>query len=258
MLASARRAVSRPGLGEHAVGRERALGGEEGVDVDRAVAEQVVLGHRLDDVARRRRAWIHLSARTIALASACAVVGFLSRKVCGVYRQPAGIGPPNTLSASATMRVSETIFRSPLRVSSVITGSRLEIASIWPGAHRRDRAAAGADADDRDVARLQAGLGEHEVGHHVGRRARRGDADLLALQIGHRLEVRHRLRVDAEHDLRRPALQHEGAQPLALDLHVDGVLERARDDVGAAADHRLQRARAAGEIDDRDVEALRP
>jgi hypothetical protein len=30
------------------------------------------------------------------------------------------------------MRVSETIFRSPLRVSSVITGSRLEIASIWP------------------------------------------------------------------------------------------------------------------------------
>ena len=53
-------------------------------------------------------------------------------KVCGAYRQPAGIGPPNTLSASATMRVSETIFRSPERCSSVITGSRLLIASIWP------------------------------------------------------------------------------------------------------------------------------
>ena len=40
------------GLREHAVRRERALGGEEGVDVDGAVAEQVALGHRLDDVAR--------------------------------------------------------------------------------------------------------------------------------------------------------------------------------------------------------------
>ncbi len=30
------------------------------------------------------------------------------------------------------MRVSEMIFRSPLRCSSVITGSRLLIASIWP------------------------------------------------------------------------------------------------------------------------------
>ena len=154
------------------------------------------------------------------------------------------------------MRVSETIFRSPQRVQQrdhrVEVGDRVDLA----GAHRRDRAAAGADADDRDVARLQADLGEHEVGEHVGRRARRGDAELLALELGHRLEVRHRLRIDAEDDLRRPALQHEGAQPLALDLHVDGVLERARDDVGAAADHRLQRARAAGEIGDRDVEAF--
>ena len=53
-------------------------------------------------------------------------------KGCGAYRQPAGIGPPNTSSASATMRVSETIFRSPERSSSVITGSRLLSASIWP------------------------------------------------------------------------------------------------------------------------------
>ena len=73
-----------------------------------------------------------MSARTIALASACAVFGFLSMNVCDAYRQPAGIGPPNTLSASATMRVSETIFRSPERCSNVITGSRLLIASICP------------------------------------------------------------------------------------------------------------------------------
>ena len=42
------------------------------------------------------------------------------------------MGPPKTLSASATTRVSEMIFRSPERCSSVITGSRLLMASIWP------------------------------------------------------------------------------------------------------------------------------
>ena len=40
------------------------------------------------------------------------------------------MGPPKTRSASATTRVSETIFKSPERASSVITGSRFEIASI--------------------------------------------------------------------------------------------------------------------------------
>jgi hypothetical protein len=53
-------------------------------------------------------------------------------KACGAYRQAAGIGPPKTLSDSARMRVSEMIFRSPLRCSRVMTGSRLLIASIWP------------------------------------------------------------------------------------------------------------------------------
>ena len=77
-------------------------------------------------------AWIQRSARTIALVSACTVAGFLSMNACGAYRHAAGIGPPNTLSASATTRVSETIFRSPERCSSVITGSRLLSASIWP------------------------------------------------------------------------------------------------------------------------------
>src|SRR5665213_2625766 len=88
--------------------------------------------------------WIHLSARTIAFASACTVFGFLSMKPCGAYRQAAGIGPPKTRSASATMRVSLTIFRSPERCSSVITGSRLLIASIWPE-RTRDHVGAAAD-----------------------------------------------------------------------------------------------------------------
>src|SRR3982750_1367956 len=42
------------GLGEHPVGRERTLGSEKGVDVDGAVAEQVALGDRLDDLGRAR------------------------------------------------------------------------------------------------------------------------------------------------------------------------------------------------------------
>ena len=76
--------------------------------------------------------WIHWLARTIAVARACTVCGCLSMKDCVRYRQAAGIGPPKTFSASATMRVSLTIFRSLLRVSSEITGSRLDSASIWP------------------------------------------------------------------------------------------------------------------------------
>ena len=68
----------------------------------------------------------------MALAKACTVAGFLSMKLCGAYRQPAGIGPPKILSASATTRVSVTTFKSPERSSSVMTGSRLLIASISP------------------------------------------------------------------------------------------------------------------------------
>jgi DNA-binding NarL/FixJ family response regulator len=43
---------------------------------------------------------------------------------------------------------------------------------------------------------------------------------------------------------------------LALELHVHGVLEGAAHHVGAAAHHRLQRARAAGEVDDGQVQAF--
>ena len=197
-----------------------------------------------------------MSARTIALASACAVAGFLSMKLCGAYRQPAGIGPPKTLSASATMRVSETIFRSPERSSSVITGSRLLIASIWP-----ERIAATAPLP-APTPMIETSLGFSPALASTKLATTLVDEPgavtpiFLPFRSATRLVVRHRLRVDAEHDLRRAPLQHEGAQALALGLHVDGVLEGAGDDVGAAADQRLQRLRAAGEIGDRDVQPL--
>src|SRR5690349_1959855 len=96
--------------------------------------------------------WIHLSARTMALAIACTVAGFLSMKAWGAYMQPAGIGPPKALSASATMRVSDTILRSPLRCSSAITGSRLLIASIWPARIAATAPEPAPHADDGHVA----------------------------------------------------------------------------------------------------------
>jgi hypothetical protein len=46
-----------------------------------------------------------------------------------------------------------------------------------------------------------------------------------------------------------------GARP-CLGLHVDRVLEGAAHHVGAAADHRAQRLRAAGEVDDGRLQPL--
>jgi hypothetical protein len=103
---------------------------------------------------------------------------------------------------------------------------------------------------------LQAVLGQEEADHHVGGRARRRHADLLALEVGRALVVGQVLLGDAHADHRRAALQHEGAVGLALRLHGKGVLERARDHVGAAAHHGLQRLGAAGKVGDGDVQTL--
>jgi len=47
---------------------------------------------------------------------------------------------------------------------------------------------------------------------------------------------------------------HHGNDRLVLRLHLDGVIEGAGDHVGAAADQRLQRPRAAGKIGNLHVE----
>ena len=49
-----------------------------------------------------------------------------------LYRQAAGMGPPNTASVSFRRRVSTTTLKLPARSSVLITGSRLAMASIWP------------------------------------------------------------------------------------------------------------------------------
>ncbi len=62
--------------------------------------------------------------------------------------------------------------------------------------------------------------------------------------------------LDREHDAGEAAELDHRADILALGLHADGVLIGAGDHVDRAADQRLQRLRAAGEIVDGDVEAL--
>ena len=76
--------------------------------------------------------------------------------------------------------------------------------------------------------------------------------DFLALEVGERLVVAHRLLGDRQNDLRRAPLQHELAEILALRLQQQGVLERTGHHNGAAADSRLQRlcpARKVGNLD---------
>ena len=119
--------------------------------------------------------------------------------------------------------------------------------------HRRDRRGVKPDADDADRIRVDAVLAQQVFQEEIGRRARRADADLFAGEILDRVDLagssgdtRGQNR-DSGHRRRTPAL-------LALGGEIDAVIEIAGDDVGAAAEHRLQRLRAALEIDQFDSE----
>ncbi len=69
-----------------------------------------------------------------------------------------------------------------------------------------------------------------------------------ALEIG--LASHHR-----QHKARIAAVLQERHHRLVLGLHLDGVIEGADADLGAAADDRLQGAAAAGDVGNFDVEA---
>src|SRR5450830_907793 len=75
---------------------------------------------------------MNLKARTMALASACVVLGYFLTKATEAYRVAAGIGPPNTVLVSFKVRVSAITLISFFCSSMAMTGSRLAIASIWP------------------------------------------------------------------------------------------------------------------------------
>ena len=103
---------------------------------------------------------------------------------------------------------------------------------------------------------LEPVLGEQDVDEHVGRRPRRGDADLHALEVRAATCTPRPSPSTCRARCRRtcpaaPAPRCSGPSPAG-----DRVLVRARHDVDAAADQRLQRLRAAGEVVDLDVEPL--
>ena len=96
------------------------------------------------------------------------------------------------------------------------------------------------DADKAHIAGFQAPAREHQIGHHVGRRARCRYAYFFAPQIGNCFVVGHAFGRHAESDLRRPALQHKCLKHLIFRLQVNGVFKGTRAHVGRAAHHRLQ------------------
>src|SRR5581483_12426932 len=96
---------------------------------------------------------------------------------------------------------------------------------------RRDLVSAGADADHREIAYLQPGLGRPGQQQHVGRGPWRADAELHALDVGRALDLGRHVAAQADGDLHAAADQGEALDSLAALLHADGVLVGAGDDV---------------------------
>ena len=115
--------------------------------------------------------------------------------------------------------------------------------------HRRHRGGAEADADHRGAAGIEAVLLQEIFQKEIGRGTRRADADLLAGEILDRLDLRV---VGGRHHQHQPGIavvDHEGLQFLLLGGEVDAVVEIAGHHVGAAAEHGLERIRAALQVD---------
>ena len=115
--------------------------------------------------------------------------------------------------------------------------------------HRRHRGGAEADADHRRAGRIEAVLLQQIFQEEIGRGTRRADADLLAGQILDRLDLAGVRRRHHQHQPGIAVIDHEGLQFLLLGGQIDAMVEIAGHHVGAAAEHGLQRVRAALEVD---------
>ena len=118
--------------------------------------------------------------------------------------------------------------------------------------HRRSRAA---DADERDILRGQARLGQHEIDHHIGGGTGRGDADLHALEIGRPLIGRRFGLADADGNAGETAQFQHRADILPLGLHADRVFISTRHHIDGTAHQGLQGFGPACEIIDFDIKA---
>ena len=121
--------------------------------------------------------------------------------------------------------------------------------------HRRHRGRAEADADHGGAGRIEAVFLQQIFQEEIGRGTRRADADLLAGQILDRLDFAV---VRGRHHQNQPriaVINHEGRQLLLLGGKIDAVVEIAGNHVGAAAEHGLERVRAALQVDQFDGKA---
>ena len=121
--------------------------------------------------------------------------------------------------------------------------------------HGGDRGGRKSDADDADGIRIDAVLAQQIFQEEVGRGAGRADADPLVLEVLHRIDLAGLLRRHHQRQAGIAVIDHEGFERLVLGGEIDAVVEIAGHDVGAAADHRGQRLRAALEIDQFDLDA---
>ena len=228
---------------------------QKAVDIHRAVAQQVALGHHLDHIARPCRLNPAVGAHDgVGQRLHGARVGLNKR--LGRIEASGGHGAAKDLlglrhdaRVGHDLQVARTQQKRDDRVQ-VADGVDLARAHGCHGAIGRTH------AHNAHLVGLDARLGQHVIHHHIGGAARRRNADLLATQVRNGLVVGHGFGVDAQHHLRRQPLQHKGAHRLALELHVHRVLKRARHHICAAAHHRLQRLGATGKIHDRDVQPL--
>ena len=142
---------------------------------------------------------------------------------------------------------------SQLGDDRIEVGDRVDLAALDGG----DRGRPGADADERR--RRRASGPSFTIRYMTKKLVEEPGAVtpiFRPLRSAKRLDLRRLVLLHRQHDAGEAAELDHRLDVLALGLHADGVLVGARDHVDRAADQRLQRLRAAGEIVDGDVEAL--
>ena len=120
--------------------------------------------------------------------------------------------------------------------------------------HRHHRRGAEADPDHRRRVRINARFFQLIFQEEIGRGTRRADAHLLAREVLDGGDLSGLAGRHNENQARIAVIDDEGLQLLLLGGECDRMIEIARDDIRAAADHGLQRLRASLEIHDLDGE----
>ncbi len=129
--------------------------------------------------------------------------------------------------------------------------SRVDLALL----RGRDRGGAETDTDHGGAGRVEAVLLQQIFEEEISRGTRRADADFLAGQILDRFDFASVRGRHHQYETGVPVINHKGLQLLLLGGEIDAVVEIAGNHVGAAAEHGLERVRAALQIDQFDGKA---